>query len=155
MRITNALKSDAGIIGKLLSVSYNIKNENEGKDVFLKEIKKGHKYIVSKSETKVIGIISWLTHGLPKHGLAELDRIAVLPDFKGQGIAKKMFEFMINDINRYYERYDHKLRKFYVLTHEDNIRAQRFYEKMGFEKEVTLKEHYYNDKDEVLMSMFF
>ena len=48
-----------------------------------------------------------------------------------------------------------ELRKLYLLTHADNIRAHKFYGKLGFKHETTLKQHYYKDKDEYVYSMFF
>ena len=48
-----------------------------------------------------------------------------------------------------------KLRKLYLLTHADNTRAHKFYEKLGFKHETTLKQHYYSDKDEFIYSLFF
>jgi RimJ/RimL family protein N-acetyltransferase len=50
---------------------------------------------------------------------------------------------------------DEDIRKLYLLTHEDNKNAHAFYEKIGFEHETTLKDHYYDNKDERVYSMFF
>jgi ribosomal protein S18 acetylase RimI-like enzyme len=94
-------------------------------------------------------------HGLLKHELCELDRIAVLPECRGKGIAKELFNKLIEDAKAFYEKNNSKLRKLYLLTHADNIRAHKFYEKLGFKHETTLKEHYYKDKDEFVFSMFF
>jgi len=47
------------------------------------------------------------------------------------------------------------IRKLYLLTHEDNIDAHIFYEKVGFVHETTLKDHYYKDQNERVYSKFF
>ena len=48
-----------------------------------------------------------------------------------------------------------KIRKLYLLTHEDNVDAHIFYEKVGFVHETTLKDHYYKDQNERVYSKFF
>ncbi len=142
MRIRKAKSNDA-------------KDLKEGSQVFKNEIKKFHHYIVAENNGKIIGIVTWLMHGLPKHQLCELDRIAVLPEYRGKGIAKKLFNALIKDVKSFYKKNKSKLRKLYLLTHADNIRAHKFYEKLGFKHETTLKRHYYKNKDEYVYSMFF
>jgi len=155
MKIRKAALKDAKGIAEVLLKSYNIKDLNEGVDVFKSEAKKNHRYIVAEEKNKVIGIVTWLMHGLPKHQLCELDRIAVLPEYRGKGIAKTLFESLIEDAKQFYKKNNSKLRKLYLLTHADNIRAHKFYEKLGFRHETTLKQHYYKNKDEFVYSMFF
>jgi ribosomal protein S18 acetylase RimI-like enzyme len=40
------------------------------------------------------------------------------------------------------------------MTHADNFNAQEFYEKLGLKAEAKLKNHFYEDKDELVMSVF-
>ncbi|MBN2101896.1 MAG: GNAT family N-acetyltransferase [Candidatus Aenigmarchaeota archaeon] len=155
IKYRRAKESDAEEIGFVLKECYNIKDVDEGKETFLSELEKGHNFVVSFSETGIIGIASWIIHGLPKHGLAELDRIGLLPEFRGKGVSKFLFEFLFEDIKKYYKEKGYTLRKLYLLTHEDNMRAQEFYKVLGFSYEVTLKDHYYKGKGEWLMSIFF
>ncbi len=155
IEIRNANEMDANDIASVMIQFYNMDNLNEAKNAFFDELKKGHNFIVSVSETRINGFISWLSHGLPKHGLSELNRIVVLPEMRGKGVSKKLFVFMISEIKKYYEENNSHLRKLYVLTHEENKKAQKFYENVGFKHEVLLKDHYYNGKNECLMSMFF
>ena len=119
MKITKALLKDGKGIANVLVKSYNIKDIMEGVDVFKNETSRQYHYIIAEDKGKVIGLVTWVMHGLPKHELFELDRIAVLPEYRGKGI------------------------------------AQKFYEKLGFKHETTLKEHYYQGKDELVYSMFF
>lgn len=155
MKIRKATIKDAKGIANVLVQSYNIKDLKEGIEVFKNESKKFHHYIVAEEDGKIIGIVTWLMHGLPKHKLCELDRIAVLPEYRGKGVSKKLFDALIKDVKQFYKKNKSKLRKLYLLTHADNARAQKFYENLGFKHETTLKEHYYKGKDEYVYSMFF
>ena len=155
MKIRRSKPSDAKGIANVLVNSYNVKDLNEGISVFKSESAKEQVYIVAEDKGKAIGIATWIMHGLPKHQLAELDRIAVLPDYRGKGVAKLLFEFLLKDAKSFYKKNKSKLRKMYILTHYDNVRAHRFYEKLGFAHETTLKEHYYANKDEWVYSRFF
>ncbi|SVB23989.1 uncharacterized protein METZ01_LOCUS176843, partial [marine metagenome] len=62
---------------------------------------------------------------------------------------------LVDDARKWYNKLDEDIRKLYLLTHEDNKNAHAFYEKIGFEHETTLKDHYYDNKDERVYSMFF
>ena len=101
MKIRKATIKDAKGIANVLVQSYNIKDLKEGIKVFKLEIKKNHNYIVAEEKDKIIGIVTWLMHGLTKHQLCELDRIAVLPDYRGKGVAKMLFEALIKDANSF------------------------------------------------------
>ena len=155
MKIRKAKSKDAKGIANVLVQSYNIRDSKEGIEVFKSEVNKSHHYIIAEEKGKVIGLATWLMHGLPKHQLCELDRIAVLPEYRGKGVAKKLFQALINDTKQFYKKNRSKLRKLYLLTHAGNKRAHRFYEKLGFKHETTLKQHYYQDQDEFVYSMFF
>ena len=155
MKYRKAGLKDAKGIANVLKESYNIKDFKEGIEVFKFEREKQHHYIVAADKNKIVGIVTWLVHGLPKHQLAELDRIAVLPQYMGKGVAQGLFNALIKDAQSYYKKKRYNLRKLYLLTHEDNKRAHKFYEKLGFEHEVTLKEHYYKGRHEYFFSMFF
>ena len=155
MIIRKAQSKDAKGIANVLAQSYNIIGIREGLQVFKDETKKLNHYIIAEENGKVIGIITWIMHGLPKHQLCELDRIAVLPLYRGKGVAKKLFNAMVKEAEKFYKKKDSRLRKLYLLTHADNEIAQKFYEKLGFRREAILKGHYYREKDEIVYSMFF
>ncbi|MEK6808619.1 MAG: GNAT family N-acetyltransferase [Nanoarchaeota archaeon] len=155
MKYRNSIPKDAECIANVLVKSYNIKDLKEGREIFNNEIKKQHHYIVAVEQGKIIGIVTWIVNGLPKHGLCELDRIAVLQEYQGKGIARDLFNKLIETASKEYKKHGFKLRKLFILTHADNKRAQSFYKKMGCSYETTLKTHYYKDKDEFVYSRFF
>jgi len=155
MQIRKATLEDAEQIAEVLISFYNIDSKEEAKQTFLNEIKKGHHYIVAEEDGKIIGLVTWLMHGLPKHMLAELDRIVLLPECRGKGVGKQLAEALIKNADEFYKKHGFKLRKLYLLTHADNKDAHTFYEKVGFKYETTLKKHYYKDKDEFVYSIFF
>ncbi|HZX45039.1 MAG TPA: GNAT family N-acetyltransferase [Candidatus Nanoarchaeia archaeon] len=155
MMIRDATSMDARGIGAVLKECYNIASVEEGVLVFNSETAKGHHYIVAEDNGKIVGLTTWLMHGLFRHQLCELDRIAVLADYRGKGAAKALFDALVVSADAFYKKHGFKLRKLYLLTHADNLQAQRFYEKMGFSHETTLKSHYYDGKDEFVYSRFF
>jgi len=154
MKLRKATIKDAEQIAQVLLSFYNM-DENEAKSTFENEIKKGHHYIVAEDNRKIIGLVTWAMHGLPKHQLAELDRIVTLKEARGKGVGEKLVDELIKHANSVYKEAGFKLRKLYLLTHYDNKEAHSFYHKVGFKHETTLKEHYYKDKDELVFSMFF
>ena len=150
-----AVPEDINEIAEVLHSAYNISSIEEAKKVFISETSKGIIYLVAEKNNKILGITTFIIHGLPKHGLAELDRIAVLPEFRGGGIGKKLFNGLIDELKKYYKQNNCSLRKLYLLTHKDNEVAQSFYKKLGLNHETTLKSHYYKDKDEYVFSILF
>ena len=116
--------------------------------------KKDFHYIVAVDDGDIIGLVTWIMHGLPKHGLIELDRICILGTARGKGVGKKLIEELLNDAGEWYKRMDAQIRKLYLLTHEGNTNAHAFYEKIGFDHETTLKDHYYKNQDERVYTMF-
>jgi len=155
INLRKAEEKDSQGIGKVLEQGYSIKSVEEGIQVFRNETAKGWSFIVAESQGKVIGLVSWAMKGLPRHGLIELDRIAVSKEFRGKGIAKKLFDSLEKNARTFFVSENSKLRKLFLFTHEDNERAISFYTKMGLEKDALLKNHYYDNKNELVMSKFF
>jgi ribosomal protein S18 acetylase RimI-like enzyme len=155
MKLRQAYPDDALKVARVLRESYNISSIEEGKQIFLDELAKNIRYIAAENNGIIMGLVSWFTHGLPKHGLVELDRIAVLPECRGKGISKTLFLMLVHEAECYYREHNSRLRKLFLMTHADNTRAQSFYQKMGMKHEATLPSHFYPEKDEFVMSVFF
>ena len=153
--IKEATHDDKSQIAEVLLDFYNMGDLNEAINVFLSELEKDFHYIVAVENGKIIGLVTWLMHGLPKHGLVELDRICILSASRGKGVGIMLVDRLVDDARKWYNKLDEDIRKLYLLTHEDNKNAHAFYEKIGFEHETTLKDHYYDNKDERVYSMFF
>jgi len=155
MKITKAKLSDKKQVGLILFELLNIKSASEGEKVFLSETKKGHIYLLAKDKGKVVGLVTYLMHGRPMHGLAELYHIVVMPEQRGSGAAKKLFDELEKEIKKEYKKMGGKLRKLYLMTRHSNARAQKFYKKMGLEFETKLKSHFYRGKAEYIFSKFY
>lgn len=155
MKFRKAKAKDVVGIATVLKECYNINSIKEGINVFREEVQKKYSYIVADDNGRIAGITTWQMHGLPKHQLCELDRIAVLPEYRGKGVAQTLFKALIKDANSEYKKHGFKLRKLYILCHVDNKRAHAFYKKVGMKHETTLKNHYYKGKDEFVFSRFF
>jgi len=153
--LRRAEKKDSKEIAVILEQGYSIESIEEGIQVFESEKSKGWNFIVAIVDEKVVGLVSWAMKGLPRHGLIELDRIAVLPEFRGKDIARKLFDVLEENAKQFFELNKGKLRKLFLFTHEDNSRAISFYEKMGMQKDAVLKDHYYNGRNEIVMRKFF
>ena len=150
-----AKHNDRDQIASVLLDFYNMENAKEAVKTFETEQDKDYHYIVAMENEQIIGLVTWVMHGLPKHGLFELDRICLLSGSRGKGVGKKLIDILINDARTWYERNGSVIRKLYLLTHEDNTNAHIFYEKVGFMHETTLKDHYYKNKNERVYAIFF
>ena len=146
---------DADQISSVLIDFYNMKDAKEASEAFAAEMEKDFHYIVALQDDVIIGLVTWLSHGLPKHGLFELDRICLLSEARGKGVGKGLINELIIDADKWYKSMGENIRKLYLLTHEDNVDAHIFYEKVGFVHETTLKDHYYKDQNERVYSKFF
>ena len=140
---------------KVLLDFYNMNDREEAIKSFISELDKDFHYLVAEENGKIIGLVTWLMHGLPKHGLFELDRICILSDARGKGAGRKLVDRLINHAREWYDKEGGNIRKLYLLTHEDNKNAHAFYEKVGFIHDTTLKDHYYKNQDERVYVMFF
>jgi N-acetylglutamate synthase-like GNAT family acetyltransferase len=155
MKFRKAIGKDAVGIATVLKECYNISSIKEGVKIFEEEVVKKYHFIVAEDDGRIAGIVTWQMHGLPKHQLCELDRIAVLSEYRGKGVSNELFKALVKDSNSSYKKSGSKLRKLYILCHADNKRAHAFYKKMGMKHETTLKNHFYKGKDEWVFSRFF
>ena len=153
--LRKATYDDKDQVAKVLLDFYNMNDVDEAIQSFNNELDKDFHYIVAEEAGKIIGLVTWLMHGLPKHGLFELDRICILSEARGKGVGRKLVDKLIDNASKWYDNESEKIRKLYLLTHEDNKNAHSFYEKVGFSHETTLKDHYYKDQDERVYVMFF
>ena len=121
-----ATLKDANQISSVLIDFYNMKDANEASEVFISEMEKDFHYVVALQDDVIIGLVTWLPHGLPKHGLFELDRICLLSEARGKGVGKDLINELITDADKWYKSMGENIRKLYLLTHEDNVDAHIF-----------------------------
>jgi len=155
MKTRHAIADDSEAIAKLLAACYNMKGVEEARETSLK-VQASFTYIVAEDPLHgIIGMISWKMHGTPKHGLCELNRIAVLPHMRKNGAGRALFEALQKDAENFFLVNDSQLRKIFLFSHETNDSAKKFYESIGFRKEAVLQNHYYDGVNEAVYSMFF
>ena len=99
--IRKAVLNDADEIANVLLDFFNIKDHEEAKKIFIDEQKKEFHYLIAVEDDQVLGLVTWITHGLPKHGLFELDRICIMTKARGKGIGKKLVNELIDDLKSY------------------------------------------------------
>ena len=155
VKTREATLKDVDQICSVLVDFYNMKDIAEAETAFLSEMEKEFHYIVATQNDKIIGLVTWVPHGLPKHGLFELDRICILSEARGKGAGRILVDELIANADTWYAELGHSIRKLYILTHESNVNAHKFYEKIGFKHETTLMDHYYKDQDERVYAKFF
>ena len=73
IKTREALLKDVDQICSVLIDFYNMQDIAEAEKAFLSEMEKEFHYIVATQNDKIIGLVTWVSHGLPKHGLFELD----------------------------------------------------------------------------------
>ena len=155
MELRQGTLDDAKGIAYVMTHAYKIKTIPEAENVFKDETERRHRFVVATTGYDIIGFASWTVRDLPKHELAELNRIAVHKEHRGKGIMEGLFYFLVQDAKRYYADHNQRLRKLFVMTHASNEAAREFYEEVGFKIEATLRDHYYPGEDECVYSMFF
>ena len=153
--LREASYDDKEQIAEVLLDFYNMNDNDEAIKSFTTELEKDFHYLVAEEGGKIIGLVTWLMHGLPKHGLFELDRICILSDARGKGVGRRLVDRLILDATKWFDKEGGNIRKLYLLTHEENKNAHIFYEKVGFVHDATLKDHYYKNQDERVYVMFF
>ncbi|MBW2978285.1 GNAT family N-acetyltransferase [Candidatus Woesearchaeota archaeon] len=155
MKYRKATPKDQKRIAEVLFENYNIKTKKEALKITKEEFEKGFHYVIANNNGKIVGIACWAMHGRPKHKLAHCARVAVLPEHREKGIAKKLFKKMVQEADKFYKSQGQKMRKMYAYAHSSNKLAQQFYKRRGFILEAKLKDHYYKGEDEYIYSMFF
>ena len=100
--IKEATHDDKSQIAKVLLDFYNMNDLDEAINAFLSELEKDFHYIVAVENGKIIGLVTWIMHGLPKHGLFELDRICILSSSRGKGVGIKLVNSLVDEARKWY-----------------------------------------------------
>lgn len=78
-------------------------------------------------------------------GEGEIQRIAVLPEFRRMGVARKMMEAMVNYAIR------NQAYAVSLEVRESNFAARRLYESFGFAAEAVRKGYYHNPSEDAVI----
>ncbi len=98
------------------------------------------KYCFYVGNNKILGYITYLDI----YDRFEISNIYVLREFRGNGIASKMLQFVI------YEGLNKKINNITLEVNSKNTSAIALYHKYGF-KEVAIRSGYYSGTDGILM----
>lgn len=95
-------------------------------------------YLIYKEKDSVVGFLNYDLI----YDRIEIDYIYVNPEYRKQGIASKLFNFMVENSKN--------IKNITLEVRKSNINAINFYKKHGFE-EVAIRENYYGSEDGILM----
>lgn len=94
-----------------------------------------HKYLVAKEDDRVIGYI-----GVEKIlDEVHIINMAVHPDYRGQGIGKRLMQHVLNDED-----------VFFLEVRVSNETAKNIYQRYGF-KEISVRKCYYADGEDAFV----
>lgn len=100
-------------------MEFDLDNLNE----FLED--KNNYGFIAKKENKIIGFIYGYSLLKPNGKyMFYVHSVGVLPNYQGKGIGKELFKYMVE-----YLENEKKSYKYFLLTAEDNIIAQKSYRK--------------------------
>ena len=88
--------------------------------------------IIAKDQDKLVGIIQWLVKEDPRAGVAELEELFVLEEYRGIGVGAELIKHVLRIIKDYFEERNIKSRKVYLFVAKENVATQKLYEKFGF-----------------------
>ncbi|MBQ0017390.1 MAG: ribosomal protein S18-alanine N-acetyltransferase [Clostridiales bacterium] len=121
----------------LLKIEDACFEEKWSEETFESELKQENKYyFVAKYEGEVLGYIGFERAGDDLN----MQKIAVLEDYRECGIAKKLFEKSLEVMKEL------KLNNYFLEVNVNNKVAKRVYEKFGF-KQISKRENYYKNGD--------
>ncbi len=144
IEISRIVKSDTGTIQGVINLNAEdlrepYINTNNLNDIFadLSQI-----FLIAKCEKKLVG---FLHCNFKVSDNTELLSIAVARDFREQGIATQLFEYLLNELK------GRGIEKIFLEVSEKNVGARALYTQLGF-KEYTVRRKYYpNGEDAICM----
>lgn len=107
-------------------------------------------FVAEKSPNEIVGYIQWSQKsGFRPEVVIELEQLAVLPEFHGNGIGTRLINESLQQLNRQFASRGATIKHILVTTRADNYAQQLYTKTLGAEVEVTIRDLY--SADEVLM----
>lgn len=110
-------------------------------DEWKEELHKAKVLLIKKNNT----IIGNLTYEQKGNDCVYISGLVIKPDFQGQGIARKVLTNLLKKLQC--------VRRIYLVTHPNNLRALNLYRSLGFVVE-SKKENYYGDGEPRMVLAF-
>lgn len=148
------IEDDHEQIAKIYVENTKVPSLEEAKEVYDWELER-YKFLVAEENGNIIGFISWRINGERRHELVRIKRLIIEDVPNKEEVAEELIRRATDEADKELKRKGFKLRKVFAMVHSHDEEIKKFYEKLGFEHETTLKDHYYNNVDEHVMSLFF
>ena len=159
MHIKHAVSDDALTIAQCFVDSGLSSDIHKAEEMIVDEFNTPHHHYltahIDSTGHDIMWVISRKKHYRRDHGLAELTYLAVSPHHQWQWIAQQLFHVLEWDIHTTYQKHNHNLRKLFLYTNEDNIRAQTFYQKMWMQKEALMPHHFGDGRMECVYGKYY
>jgi len=88
--------------------------------------------IVAKDDDKIVGMLQWHVKEDPDDGLAELEEVHVMEEYRQKGIGSELVKFAVQSAKEYFKKMGFKPRKIFLFVGKQNKAGRALYEKYGF-----------------------
>ena len=109
--------------------------------------------VIAKDKNKIVGLLQWHVKENAAHGLAEIEEVLVLENYRGQGIGSSLVSFAIAAIRTYFIELNIKPRKIFLFVGSGNTAARKLYEKHGFSMISSIGYVFHDNVEELFYSL--
>ncbi|MEM2130630.1 MAG: GNAT family N-acetyltransferase [Candidatus Bathyarchaeia archaeon] len=149
IQIVDAVETDVEELVTIYS-SADLYHNREEASWFVKSYFDYHHVKVAKCQNRVIGVLFWNVIEEKHHGLAEIRDFWIDENFRRRGISENLLRTVVKDMEEFFRKEGHTLRKILVTTGEDNEPARKLYEKVGFERIAVLPDLFAEGENELV-----
>ncbi len=109
--------------------------------------------VIAKDKNKIVGVLQWHVKENAAHGLAEIEEVLILENYRGQGLGSLLVLFAIDAIRSYFNEYNIKPRKIFLFVGKGNTAARKLYEKHGFRLINSIGYLFHDNAEELFYSL--